>query len=194
MEPPASKLGLLEFILYRHTLLSLCFRRSRTQHGTSVRQRLFFVTFIAGCSLAVAMKADVWMYNRSEPQPSWTSHAGKLLMVVGLTVFVVTPLHCLLKLAYTPLSSALNASAPCVSSWTGDVLRVEEVLLLIWWLRLLTFGMFDDAAADAHASLVGSVAIGAQYVAEVPSLAAQYLFARTCCSCCLPSTDDFGVV
>ena len=189
IEPPPSQLNLFEYILFKHSLLSLCFRRSKLG-GVPVRQRVFFILFSTAASLAVAMQADMVIGST----PGWQGQAGKLLTIIALTIFVVTPLTCILRCQYASLTSFLNDRIWCVSAWTGSLVRVEELLLLAWLLRTLAFGLFDEAAGSAHALIVGLVATGAQYFAEVPSLAIQWATSFACCKCCIARDDDFGVV
>ena len=68
------------------------------------------------------------------------------------------------------------------------------VSVLAWLLRTLAFGVFDESAGQAHALIVGLVATGAQYVAEIPNLAIQWATSFACCKCCIARDDDFGVV
>ena len=161
IEPPPSQLNLFEYILFKHSLLSLCFRRSKLG-GVPVRQRVFFILFSTAASLAVAMQADMVIGSAS----GWQGQAGKLLTIIALTIFVVTPLTCILRCQYASLTSFLNDRIWCVSAWTGSLVRVEELLLLAWLLRTLAFGLFDEVRPASPAEHAACRARGAGWHAE----------------------------
>ena len=145
-ETPAHRLNLLQFVAYRHSLLSVVFRRSHTRFGASVRERVFHLAFATACALYVADASIL--------------AGASTFIALSLTVLLVTPLTLIVRCTYVPLGAPLfmqhlpllsrrilalprtisgdwlNDRLPCVEELTRGWMRVEEALLLIFIFRV----------------------------------------------------------
>ena len=93
IEPPvaeAQQLNVIEFVLYKHSLTSVCFRRSKD--AFSLRERLFILVFVLMQTMSVATQADLWIHQDGGER-TWRTSAATL----ALTIFVVTPVTILVK-------------------------------------------------------------------------------------------------
>ena len=156
-ETPAHRLNLLQFVAYRHSLLSVVFRRSHTRFGASVRERVFHLAFATACALYVAMQADIWTSAHADAS---ILAGASTFIALSLTVLLVTPLTLIVRCTYVPLGAPLfmqhlpllsrrilalprtisgdwlNDRLPCVEELTRGWMRVEEALLLIFIFRV----------------------------------------------------------
>ena len=65
--------------------------------------------------------------------------------VVMITLLVMLPLTCLVKLLLTPVSGRLDDMFPCVREKLRGA-RLEEVLLLLWVLHILSWALTGEFA------------------------------------------------
>ena len=91
--PPAAeveRLNVCQFVLYQHTVLSLCFRKAGKSKSAginleefSARERIFIFVFVTSCTLAVAMTSAI-----SDTSDRWCSCSA--FRAVGRSVAAVT--------------------------------------------------------------------------------------------------------
>ena len=176
----------MQFVLYKHSLTSVCFRKSKD--AFTLRERLFILVFVLMQTMSVATQADMWIHEDGGER-TWKTQAATLC----LTIFVVTPITLLVKLLLTPISQCLNERIWCVKAWLCG-LRVEEVFVAAQLGRMVYWAYSTTEAHEARAAIFGLVAVGAQLAAEVPILIFQFSCCYACCQCCLPKDDDFGMM
>jgi len=178
MDAPAS-INIVQFILMKHTILSIFFNRAAS---SPMRDRLFALLLITAGTIDVSGSVDEVIDG-----------AGDATKAIGASVFVMTIVTFVIKNFKVPIAKFLNGCIPIVKEKLG--IAIDEILI-VGWCILLLYQYLTDSAFRASASGVALNALAAQYSSEFVSLTYQYAFCAKCCpcfSCCLPKTDDFGL-
>ena len=188
IEPPR-RLNVVEFVLSKHTVISVFYRSLNTASGPDMRERLFYLIFQTACAAAIAMEADIKIQAEELAHNGHGVFAGlgDFFSSLIVSVSVVTPLTALVQSWY----GKLDDMVPCVKSLTKNVVLIEEVLLALFVFQVYSFAFFNPAAMESNAVVVGQFAVVAQYLAEFPRLLLQYFFYTccTCCGCCISKAD-----
>ena len=116
-----------QFVLYSHSVLSLCFRKTGKSKAIGIkleefgaRERIFIFVFVTSCTMAVAMTTAVWL---AQGDGSATASLLVALSTILVTLLTVTPLTMLVKAKLVSISEWLRETADAVACPFGYVER-----------------------------------------------------------------------
>merc|ERR1712137_83028 len=184
------KVGLIEYILHEHSVLSICFAADGWTPNVpccfccttccclvidnakfTVPMRIYLFIFVFLGTIWIMRSVTVgghWSI--------WRAYASTLLLM---------PVTCWLKRSMPSMRVNLIKK---FGKWAADIFFISVLILILLYM---TYHVLTDHKKNEWRTLkLASIALGMQMLAEFPVIIWKFFCCTICCKCCVPDKAD----